>query len=91
MRTASLLRKDKVEPANLVGSKWIGWSTFVGDRMMVEFVDKTHCVYTSAAKKFKMTYTVTGGKIFISNIEGPFELDGRVLFNNGIPSFEKAA
>ena len=91
MKDLPLLEKSIVEPSKLIGTKWIGWSEFIGDRMMVEFVDRKNCVYTSYQKKFPMTYTVTGCEIFISDIVGSFQLSGKVLFNNGLPAFEKAA
>ena len=91
MRHVPLSEKNIVEPVKLIGTKWVGWSEFIGDRMTVEFVDKTNCIYTSYQKKYPMTYSVMKGKLFISDIEGPFELHGQVLFNNGLPAFEKAA
>jgi len=83
--------KKKIKPEELIGTKWIAWSEFVGDRITVEFLDKNNCIYTSKPNKYPMTYTVTGGDMFISNIEGPFELRGNVLYNNNLPVFEKAA
>ena len=91
MKNPPLLEKTVVEPAKLIGTKWIGWSEFIGDQMMVEFLDRKNCIYTSYQKRFPMTYTVTGNEIYISNIAMPFELSGKVLFNNGLPTFERVA
>ena len=91
MNTASLLKKTAIEPENIIGTKWIGWNKSIGDRMTIEFVDKKNCVYTLKPNKYPMTYTVTGDNIFISNIVGPLELMGNVLFINDIPILEKAA
>jgi len=91
MRQAPLMEKNTIVPEKLIGTKWIGWSEFIGDKMTVEFVDKANCIYTSHLRKHEMTYSVMKGKIFFSEIEGPFELSGQVLFNNGLPAFEKAA
>jgi len=85
-KTTTLIEHD-----NIIGTKWVGWSEFVGSRMMVEFVDKTNCIYTSEPRKYPMTYSVIEGKIFLSHIKHPFELKGQVLFNNGLPTFEKVA
>ena len=80
-----------IEQKQLIGTKWTCWCDEYRDQMSVEFVDNTHCVYTSQPKKFSMTYTVTEGKLLISEIEGAFVLRGNILFNNGLPAFEKAA
>ena len=80
-----------IVPERLIGTRWIGWSGFIGERVSVEFVDNTNCIYTSQPNKYSMTYLVMGGKMFINNIEGPFELRGDVLFNNDLPAFKKAA
>jgi len=91
MKETALFEKNIVEPTKIIGTKWIGWSKFIGEQIAVEFVDKSHCIYTSYHKKYPMTYSVMGGKIFISHIQDPFELSGQVLYSNGIPTFEKAA
>ena len=91
MKTQKLLKEAAVVPEKLVGTRWIGWSGFIGDRISVEFVDNANCIYTSKPNKYPMTYTVTGGKVYIKNIEGPFELRGDILFNNDLPVFEKVA
>jgi len=91
MRTNQIYEKNTIEPEQLIGTKWTTWNKVFGDRMSVEFLDRTNCIYTSQPKKFKMTYNITGNKIFINNIEGAFELRGDVLFNNDLPVFEKAA
>ena len=91
MKNVSTSERNGIEPTKLIGTKWIGWSDFIRDRIMVEFVDKTNCIYTSEKKKYNVTYTITGDKLFISYIESPFELRGHVLFNNNMPAFEKVA
>ena len=91
MKTKTLLKKNAIKPELLVGTKWISWGGTFGDRFSVEFIDKSHCIYTSQPKRFPLTYTVKEGKMFISNIKGVFELEGDVLFNNDIPSFQKAS
>ena len=91
MKTAPFLERTIIKPEKLIGTKWRAWSEFVGDQMTVEFLDHTNCIYTSEPNRFPITYTVTGGNIFISSIKGPFELRGDVLFNNDLPAFEKAA
>ncbi|MDR0502960.1 MAG: hypothetical protein LBH16_06520 [Treponema sp.] len=83
--------KTAIEPEQLVGTKWITWKKLYGDKILVEFVDKTHCIFTSKPNKFPITYAVTNGDLFISNITGPFQLKGGVLFNNNLPVFEKVA
>ena len=80
-----------IEPENLIGTKWVGLNKMFCGRLKVEFVDRTNCIYTSKPDKFPMTYTVTDGKIFISEIEEPFELKGNILFNGSLPVFKKAA
>ena len=91
MKTAPLLEKTAIKTENLVGTKWIAWSESIGDQMTVEFVDNINCIYTSASKKFSMSYTVMEGSVFINNLTGPFELRGNVLFKGGLPAFEKTA
>jgi len=91
MKTEKMLEKTVIEPAKLVGTKWIGWSKYISNQMTVEFVDRTNCIYTAQPKQFSLRYKIREGDLFISNIEGPFELRGNVLFNNDIPVFEKAA
>ena len=91
MESQELLEKTVIESEKLIGTKWIAWSKSIGDRITVEFVDHANCIYTSKPNKYPMTYTVTGGEMFISLINGAFELRGNVLFNNDLPVFEKAA
>jgi len=91
MKIQELSDETAIVPEEIIGTRWIGWSEFIGDRISVEFVDHANCVYTSRPNKYPMTYTVTGGKMFISYIDGAFELRGNVLFNNDLPVFEKAA
>lgn len=91
MKAVLWVEKTLIEPETIIGTKWIGWSEFIGDRIMVEFLDKKNCIYTSKPNKYPMTYTVMGGQIYISHIDEPFELRGHVLFNNGLPTFEKSA
>lgn len=80
-----------IKPEQLIGTKWNGWSELFSSRMSMEFLDKTNCVYTSQPKKYPMTYKVTDGKLFFSEIEGAFELVGNVFFCNSLPVFERAA
>ena len=80
-----------VKAEQLVGTKWESWCELYRGRMSMEFVDRTNCIYTSNPKEFPMTYTVAEGRIYISNIEGAFELRGDVLFNNNLPVFERGA
>jgi len=91
METKKLPKKTKIKPESLIGTKWIAWTELFRDRIKVEFVDKTNCIYTSEPKKFQMTYTVRDGKLFISSINSSFELRGHILYNAGLPAFEKAA
>ncbi|MCL2270876.1 MAG: hypothetical protein FWC24_05975 [Treponema sp.] len=91
MKKAALSEKIFVRPETLIGTKWVGVSEMFSGRLAMEFLDQTNCIYTSTPDKFEMKYTVTEGKIFIGDIEEPFELIGNVLFNGGIPVFEKAA
>ena len=91
METASLLEKTVIEPENLIGTRWVGWSKMFCGRLEVEFTDKTNCIYTSMPNKYPMTYTVTGGKLFFSDIKEPFELRGNMLFTGNLPVFQKAA
>jgi hypothetical protein len=80
-----------IEPRQIVGTKWKSWCSKYRNSMSVEFVDNKNCIYISQPKEYPETYVVAGGKIFISNIEGAFELRGNILFNNDLPAFEKAA
>ncbi|MCL2264558.1 MAG: hypothetical protein FWC22_00835 [Treponema sp.] len=91
MNKELLIPKTLIKPDQLIGTKWISWSKSFADRMSVEFVDNKNCVYTSKPKKFPLTYDVIEGNVFISNIEGSFELRGSVLFNNNLPVFRKTA
>ena len=91
MKEIPSFEKTAIEPDSLIGTKWVGWPDFIGDRIKVEFVDKINCIYTSSANKYPLTYAITEGNLLISEIEGPFELSGNVLFNAGFPTFEKAA
>ena len=90
-KTEQLLEKTAIRQDQLIGTKWTSWNKSFGNRFTFEFVDRTNCIYTSHPKKYPLTYTITGGQMYISNIEGPFELRGNVLFNNDIPAFEKTA
>ena len=89
MENTSLLKKNAIEHEKLVGTKWNGWSEMFSGRLMIEFVDKTNCIYTSKPNKYEMTYTVKKDKIFVSNFLEPFELRGHMLFSGGLPVFEK--
>ena len=91
MKTELLTEKTAIKTEHLIGTKWTSWKKLFGDKVSVEFVDQKNCIYTAKPKKYPMTYTVTGGQMFISNISGPFELIGDVLFNNDLPVFEKIA
>ena len=90
MEVEALLENTVIEPDDLIGTRWNGWGESFCDRMAIEFVDKTNCIYTSKPKQYPMTYTVTGGKVYISSLEDPFELKGNVLFNCDMPTFKKA-
>jgi len=79
-----------IEPKEIIGTKWDSWCDSYRGSVSVEFVDNKNCIYTSNEKKYPITYTVDKGKLFISNIEGPFELRGDVLFNNDLPAFQAA-
>ena len=85
------LGKTIIEPKNIIGTKWNGWSEKFCDRMKIEFLDAKNCIYTSKPNRYPMTYTITEGKLLISDIKEPFELRGDVLFHGGLPAFEKAA
>ena len=91
MKDAPFLEKTVIDPESIIGTKWVAWPEFIGDRIKMEFVDKSICIYTSEPKEYPLTYTVMEGDILVSNIDGPLELRGEVLFNNGFPAFEKAA
>jgi len=86
-----LEKTTAIDPEKLVGTKWIGWTDLFADKMSVEFVDKSNCIYTSKPKKFPLTYNVKKGKLYISHISGAFEQRGNILFINDYPVFEKAA
>jgi len=91
MKTTLPLENTAIKLGELIGTRWTSWKKVFGDQISVEFVDKKNCIYTSHPEKYPLTYTVTEGKLFISNIVVPFELRGSVLFNNDIPAFERAA
>ena len=91
MKDAPFLEKTVIDPESIIGTKWVAWTEFIGDRIRMEFVDKTNCIYTSEQKKYPLKYTVAEGEIMVSNIDGSLELRGDILFNNGFPAFEKAA
>ena len=79
------------KPEQLIGTKLNGWCDVYRDRMSVEFIDTRNGIYTSQPWKYPITYSVEEGRIFIGDIEGPFELVGNVLYNNDLPVFELAA
>jgi len=93
MNSTVLLERNTnaVNPKNLIGTRWISRHEISGARTTVEFVDESTCIYATNPRKFPTTYTVKDGKIFINHIKLPFELKGQMLFNNGIPAFEKSA
>jgi len=91
MKKAKVLEKKVISPENFIGTKWTACDKMFCERMMLEFVDNKNCIYTSKPKKYSLTYTVTGGKMFISHVEGPFALKGDVLFNSGFPTFKKVS
>ena len=91
MKTLEIAEKTDINHDKLIGTKWVAWSEYISSQMSVEFVDSRKCVYTSQPQKFPLTYNIADGELFISNIEGPFELRGSVLYNNDIPTFEMAA
>jgi len=91
MKTVPFLKKTTIVPENLVGTKWIGWSDFIRDRMTLEFVDKTKCIFTSKPNKYPITYIVNENNIVFSNVDDTFELRGNILFSGDIPTFVKAA
>lgn len=83
--------KTAIIPADLIGTKWVGWSKMFCDQIMVEFVDSINCIYTSTPNEYPMTYKVIGGKLQISEIEEAFERRGDMLFHGDFPVFEKVA
>jgi len=91
MKSRKFTEITAIDHDKLIGTRWISWSEFVGDRMTMEFVDKSNCIYTSKPRKYPMKYSVLGGQILFKEIEGTFVLRGNVLFSNDIPVFEKAA
>ena len=91
MNNERLKEKTLIKPEQLIGTRWISWSKALADRISMEFVDNTNCVFTSQPNKFPLKYNVAEGKVFISDIDGAFELVGNVLFNNELPVFKKAA
>jgi hypothetical protein len=91
MKTINSAGTTAINPEQLIGTKWTTWKNVYGDMITVEFIDRSNCIYTSQPKKYKLKYSINEGKMFISNIEGSFELKGDVLFNNDLPAFEKAA
>ncbi|MCL2214063.1 MAG: hypothetical protein FWC06_02520 [Treponema sp.] len=91
MRNELLSRKNAIEPEQLIGTKWTSWRKVFGDRVSVEFVDHVNCIYTALPKEFQLKYSIKNGKMFISDIQGPFILKEGVLYNNDLPVFEMAA
>ena len=91
MKRVITSRRTPVKLENIVGTKWIGWSGSVGNRVTVEFMDNNSCIYTTEPKKYPITYSVNNGSLFISSIEGPFELWGDVLYNNNLPAFSRTS
>ena len=93
MKTAVVSEKTAIKPEQLIGTKWVSWSELFDDQLSVEveFVDGRNCIYNLKPRQYPLTYNVKGGKLFISHIDGAFELRGDVLFNNNLPVFEKAA
>jgi len=91
MKNKPVLKVTVLNPEQLAGSKWISISYFFGDKMSVEFIDKTNCIYKSEPKEYPMTYNVIGGKIYISKINGAFEIRDNMLYNNNLPAFRRAA
>ncbi|MDR0502101.1 MAG: hypothetical protein LBH16_02140 [Treponema sp.] len=91
MKRVKFVEKTNIIPERLIGTKWKSWSEFLGERMTVEFIDESNCVYISKPRKYPMTYTVTGGILNIMELSRSFELRGDVLFNNDIPAFERTA
>jgi len=90
MKTIMTEGDAAINPEHLIGTKWTTWKNIFGNRMTVEFIDNSNCIYTSCPKSYFLTYTVQEGVIYINNIVGSFVLRGDVLFNNDIPVFEKA-
>jgi len=91
METNFYEKKNAINPEQLIGTKWISLSYFFGDKMSFEFIDNTNCIYTSQPKKYSMTYKVLNDEIYISCLDGSFEIRGDKLFNNSLPAFRKAA
>ena len=78
-----------ISQEQIVGTKWISVSRLFDKKIAMEFIDSDNCIYTSAYKKFPLTYTISDNKIYISSIEGSFDLRGNVLFNNELPIFKR--
>ena len=91
MKTTNSAGIAALNPEQIIGTKWTTWRNVFGDRITVEFIDRSNCIYTSQPREYKLKYTIKEGRMFISDIEGSFELRGEVLFNNDLPAFEKAA
>ncbi|MCL2211803.1 MAG: hypothetical protein FWB95_07770 [Treponema sp.] len=91
MKTVGVTESVAVKPEQLIGTKWDSWCETYRGKMSMQFIDKSNCVYISVPNEFPMTYTVSEGKLYVSAIEGPFELRGDVLYNNDLPVFERAA
>ena len=91
MILAELQTKTAVKQEDIIGTKWISLNKHMGGNLAVEFIDRKNCLYISHPRQYSMTYSVQGGNIYFSCINGPFILKGDVLFNNDLPVFKKAA
>ncbi|MCL2185735.1 MAG: hypothetical protein FWB86_07795 [Treponema sp.] len=91
MNINMFVKPTAIDPEQLIGTKWKGFTDTFADRIFMEFLDKSNCVYTSRPNKYPLTYNVNKGKLYINHINGAFELRGNVLFINDYPVFEKAA
>ena len=75
-----------IDPATLVGTKWVTVLVFFGTRSTVEFIDETHLIYTLATGPREMTYKIKGNKIIV-NRGSTYELRGNIMYFRGNPYF----
>ena len=91
MKKISLMKKAAIKHKHIIGTRWDGLGKMFRDRLKMEFIDKTNCIYTSMPDRYPMTYKLMKDKIFVNEIQEPFEIRGNILFNGEIPVFKKAA
>jgi len=81
-------RAPAVDPAILVGTKWIEVHASFGVRNTLEFIDEATCIYTFFGEAKNHAYKITGNKLILEGSD-TYTIQGNTLLLRGYPYWAK--